>query len=210
MKILAVSDFHGSISSAERISGKTRMIGAEILIICGDITHFGNLFDAEKMLESIINQGVVTIFIPGNCDPRELTEKSVVAGAQSIHGRIVTFGSIDFVGVGGNLREPEIEKLLEATLRGLKKERKIVFVSHTPPVNTKLDQLNSGHHVGSQVIRGFIEETRPLLAVCGHIHESRGIDKLKGVPIINPGPAKWGLCATIDVKDNVEGKLDSF
>jgi len=49
---------------------------------------------------------------------------------------------------------------------------KTVYAMHCPPDNTALDQLVGGMHVGSLAIREFIEETKPLLTLHGHIHET--------------------------------------
>jgi Icc-related predicted phosphoesterase len=55
-------------------------------------------------------------------------------------------------------------------------ERPFVFVSHSPPHNTRLDVLENGLHVGSRAVRRFIENwtKKGLLPVSlhGHIHES--------------------------------------
>ena len=41
--------------------------------------------------------------------------------------------------------------------------------------------------VGSRAVRNFIEETQPLLAICGHVHEGRGSTKLGATVCVNPG-----------------------
>src|SRR5205823_2254343 len=46
-----------------------------------------------------------------------------------------------------------------------------VYVCHTPPYNTPLDQMHGGRHVGSPGLRAFIEAHNPLLTLHGHIHE---------------------------------------
>jgi len=41
--------------------------------------------------------------------------------------------------------------------------------------------------VGSTAVRQLIEEFQPLLALHGHIHESRGINRIGRTVVINPG-----------------------
>jgi Icc-related predicted phosphoesterase len=41
--------------------------------------------------------------------------------------------------------------------------------------------------VGSTATREAIVKYRPLVGVHGHIHESKGVKKLDGVPVANPG-----------------------
>jgi len=49
---------------------------------------------------------------------------------------------------------------------------KTIYVIHTPPNNTNLDQTNIGSHAGSFAVREFTEQCQPLLTLHGHIHES--------------------------------------
>jgi Icc-related predicted phosphoesterase len=47
-----------------------------------------------------------------------------------------------------------------------------VYVIHTPPDGTHLDQIARGQHVGSLAVRSFIEASQPYLTLHGHIHET--------------------------------------
>ena len=67
-----------------------------------------------------------------------------------------------------------------------------VIVSHSPPWGTNQDIGRGGIHLGSRDLRALIIERRPLLVLCGHIHESpintqEEIGSLEGVPVANPG-----------------------
>jgi Icc-related predicted phosphoesterase len=42
-------------------------------------------------------------------------------------------------------------------------------------------------HVGSRAVAKMIEKYQPLLGLHGHIHESRGAQKIRKTTIINPG-----------------------
>ena len=46
-----------------------------------------------------------------------------------------------------------------------------ICLFHSPPFETALDRIASGH-VGSMAIRQFIKKRQPLLTLHGHIHES--------------------------------------
>jgi Icc-related predicted phosphoesterase len=76
-------------------------------------------------------------------------------------------------------------------------------------MGTACDRLASGEHVGSTVIRTFIEREQPDLVLCGHIHESRGTDTIAAARIINPGPASAGHYALVEIDGRVEVRLDS-
>jgi Icc-related predicted phosphoesterase len=47
-----------------------------------------------------------------------------------------------------------------------------IYVCHTPPADTPLDQMPRGRHVGSRALRAFIEQHAPPLTLHGHIHEA--------------------------------------
>ncbi len=47
-----------------------------------------------------------------------------------------------------------------------------IYVCHTPPANTPLDQMRGERHVGSPALRTFIETHAPPLTLHGHIHEA--------------------------------------
>ncbi len=51
-------------------------------------------------------------------------------------------------------------------------QQRTLYVIHTPPDNTALDQTAPGQHVGSLALRQFIEENQPYVTLHGHIHET--------------------------------------
>jgi Icc-related predicted phosphoesterase len=78
----------------------------------------------------------------------------------------------------------------------------LIAVVHPPPFDTLLDhapaidedfvvQLEGGSPrmvpVGSTAVRSFIEATQPLLALHGHVHESRAAVSIGRTLCINPG-----------------------
>jgi Icc-related predicted phosphoesterase len=63
-----------------------------------------------------------------------------------------------------------------------------VLILHSPPYG-HVDSSSGGDHLGSRSILEAIEEKRPRLAVCGHIHESWGRESQIGsTPVHNLGP----------------------
>jgi Icc-related predicted phosphoesterase len=75
-------------------------------------------------------------------------------------------------------------------------------------MNTKLDLIYSGMHVGSEVVRKFIENKQPEVAICSHIHEAKGIDFIGRTTIINPGRFPEGYCGIVNVEEkNIEAKI---
>lgn len=77
-----------------------------------------------------------------------------------------------------------------------------IFNVHAPPYGTNLDNapqltedlrpvIRGGEiatfHAGSKSVRRIIEEFQPLLGLHGHIHESRGYDRIGRTLVLNPG-----------------------
>ena len=61
-----------------------------------------------------------------------------------------------------------------------------MLVLHSPPQG-HCDSAGDDTHFGSPALLRAIEEKRPRLAVCGHIHESRATSKLGRTLVVNPG-----------------------
>jgi uncharacterized protein len=86
---------------------------------------------------------------------------------------------------------PSIAEALE-TLAQQSDPQRTIYVCHTPPFNTPLDEMPRGRHVGSKALRAFIEQHAPPLTLHGHIHESptlsgRYAAQLGATWSINPG-----------------------
>lgn len=218
MRLLVVSDFHQNLQAVERARRKATLEGVDVIVLCGDLTHFGTIAIAEEILRGFAGLGVDTLFVPGNCDPTGLSEHSTLGGAHCLHGRCRRVGDLSFMGVGGStpvpfrtvfeLREEELKEILEEAHSHFDGDGRPVLVSHVPPSHTAVDMTPSGFNVGSVALREFIERRRPQLVVCGHIHEARGVDKIGDTLIVNPGPAMWGLCALVETGGEVEVRLD--
>ena len=67
-----------------------------------------------------------------------------------------------------------------------------VLITHSPPLGY-CDQQEDGTHEGSQVIRDIIKVKRPVLNLCGHIHEAWNTTAMIGqTQVFNLGPtAHW-------------------
>jgi Icc-related predicted phosphoesterase len=90
--------------------------------------------------------------------------------------------------------EPMIEELV-ATVHNV---GTAIFNLHVPPYGYALDlapeltkdlvqAADRKVHVGSRAVAKIIEKHQPLLGLHGHIHESRGAQKVKRTLILNPG-----------------------
>jgi Icc-related predicted phosphoesterase len=88
----------------------------------------------------------------------------------------------------------------------VKPNKPVLFLFHDPPKDTKLDLINNpnspmnGKHVGDEINREFIEKYQPQVAVCGHMHETQGTDKIGKSLVINAGYGRVGQFLILDIK----------
>jgi len=218
MKILAVADFHGNLEASRRTALKAKNIDANVVVVCGDITHFGSIKDAEKILSPLTVLKLPVLYVSGNCDPPSLVEREI-QDVQCIHGKCQAIGNLSFLGAGSvpvdrvhpsplEVSDEEILAALTQGLRQCKSPHSVIVVAHSPPLNTKLDIAHFGGHVGSPSLRNFIEQNQPSVVFCGHIHEARGIDYIGDTVVANTGPARHGYCAIANFDKKVEVQLE--
>jgi len=209
MKILAVSDLHGDVKP---ITSYLQNNKVDLIIIAGDITHFGPAELGEDILNEISSFHTPVLAIPGNCDPGSIHVNLDNSQAINIHARNMVIRDIGICGFGGSNPTPfdtplefeEIQIYDEAkkALNGIKEQKITLFITHAPPYGTKTDLLPSGAHVGSKSLRRIIEELQPTINICGHIHEARGTDKIGDTYIINPGQISEGHACIIKISDD--------
>ncbi|MBM4166526.1 MAG: YfcE family phosphodiesterase [Ignavibacteria bacterium] len=193
MKILALSDIHGSYSVARSIIEKER---PDILVLAGDISTMGSVKELRSAIATFARTTNNIVAISGNTDyswTDELLNEEKI-GINSF-GRIVE--NIGFFGVSGSpfspmhtlyeISEEEIFRRAELGYRMIEQCEVKIFVSHAPPYHTNVDKLSNGLHAGSTSVRKFIDEFQPTLCICGHIHEARGNDKIGNTIILNCG-----------------------
>ena len=197
---------------AGRIPARARSLKADLIVVAGDLTHFGGREKAREILEKIAEAGLQIFFVSGNCDSPELLEWSPEdLKATNLHGRVVEFSGYLFAGVGGGsgkfgtlteLEEGEFEEIL----RSLKPEKpgRLILVAHSPPYGIEADYTGV-KHIGSAAVRRFVEDVQPILVCAGHAHEGRSITRLGETIVVNAGAARDGFCAVIDVED---GRVD--
>jgi len=94
--------------------------------------------------------------------------------------------------------DEELEPMLEELVAKVRDKSNAIFNFHAPPHGFALDlapeltkdlvqAADRKVHVGSRAVARMIEKYQPLLGLHGHIHESRGAQKVRRTLIINPG-----------------------
>ena len=194
MKILAFTDLHEDYTNMEVLIEKAQK--SDLILCAGDITVFGN--SLAEMIEFLDNLGKPVLIIPGNHESEKELEKvcSKTKNVNFLHNKIAEYGDITIIGHGGggfyngnSSSDKDFEKNSESFSNAIKKSKISIMMTHAPPRNTKLDELERGAHVGSPTYRQFVEKAQPTLAISGHIHKTFGKeDKLGKTRLINPGP----------------------
>lgn len=146
---------------------------------------------------------------PGNDDHFEIDP--VIAASAAIisaNDRVLSLGEYEMATFAWTNPTPwdtprekpdqELDPMLEALIAQVKDKRNAIFNFHAPPFGSALDlapELSANLvqaadrkvHVGSQAVARAIQKHQPLLGLHGHIHESRGIQKIGRTTIVNPG-----------------------
>lgn len=216
MMILHVSDIHGSMNAVEKIVDSSKKLNVDLVVVTGDLTHFGDLEDAEMILEKMSESGRQIFFVPGNCDPRGLLDwKPENPQIKNLHLNSIEFMGTIFIGLGGavgsygtliEFTEEEVERALENIAP---RRSGFILVSHSPPYGLEIDYTGI-KHIGSKAVKKFIELYHPKLVLCGHAHEGRGMVKINETVVVNSGPAKNGYCSLVELGEDMEVQLTTL
>lgn len=135
------------------------------------------------------------------------------SGLENSDGKLVRVGDFEMVSIGyanitpwkcpRDITEEELAQRIDQAVSHVEDFRRCIFNFHCPPFDSQLDlapdldaelrpKLLSGGEMkmapaGSTAVREAIEKYQPLLALHGHIHESRGASKIGKTVCINPG-----------------------
>jgi Icc-related predicted phosphoesterase len=216
MRILAASDIHNDIENIISYIDKISMMNFDVIILIGDFTDYNipRGFTSQDIGELIIEEFKTfkkpILAVPGNFDKDliEVFEKNEI----SLHARGKIIDNVGFYGFGGartpfntplEPSEEEIKAGLKKGYEEIKNCKVKIQVTHMPPFNTKVDIAYTGAHIGSEVIREFIENFKPNVSICAHVHEARGLDEIGQTKIINCGRFPEGYCGIIDVNEEV-------
>ena len=208
MTLLCVADIHGESEGLEELLSGPET--ADVVIVAGDITHFGGRAEALAVLAPILSSRSRLLAVAGNMD-REAARGYIGELGVDLHARGTVIDGIGFMGLGGGTPSPfgtpweigdeEAEICLAAGFARIADAPFRVLVSHAPPRGTELDRGFGRQHVGSEPVRKFLLGGSVNLCICGHIHESAGLDTLGGAECLNVGPFKNGNYALVTIND---------
>ena len=216
MRFLVISDIHGNLENIEKLSPEFEK--ADAVLFAGDFAEFGKAETGEPVLNLLCKKHDQIFSVLGNCDEPEFL--SALEGKDiSVQKMIAFFEGLSVCGSGGGSKftgttpfERTDEELVSdfSCVDSGEKWHNLIAIMHNPPKDTACDMISNGMHVGSPLLREFIEKTEPLAVITGHIHESAGIETLSNTIVINPGALAEGKYAILEVsKENGNWKVDS-
>jgi Icc-related predicted phosphoesterase len=191
VKLLAFSDLHTDVAQAELLV--ERSSEADVVVGVGDFASVHSGLD--EAIEALSGIEVPAIVVPGNNETEKALRDACASWEQAVvlHGEGAEIDGVAFFGLGAgipttpwdwsfDLTEEEAARALEACPEGC------VLAVHSPP-RGHVDVDGSGRHLGSEAVLSAIEQNRPRLALCGHVHDSWGRESSIGpTRVLNLGP----------------------
>jgi uncharacterized protein len=190
VRILAFSDLHRDLGQGARLVKMSAE--ADVVIGAGD---FASVHEGlEETIDALARIEKPTVLVPGNNETVDALRAAAAewSAATVLHGEETTIDGVEFFGLGAGIPLTPWDwsfdlddEAAAAALAGCPEEA--VLVLHSPPKD-HCDSAGGGNF-GSPALLRAIEEKRPRLAVCGHIHESWGCESQIGAtPLRNLGP----------------------
>lgn len=224
MRIIAMSDLHFKSGYDDKLKSLVQTIGkADMVLLAGDLTHFGSAPELNSVLTLISKISPVIYAVPGNCDTQEIAD-GLNARNIDLEGRAILEGFCLVNGLGGvpkwrnkdySFSEEELAQTLE---RGTNEANGLlnqnpgtyarILLSHTPPYGSKADRAMYMKHVGSLSVAEHLQKVRYDVCICGHIHECVGVTTWSNAQLVNCGPARRGYYVDINIDSTTNGALN--
>jgi len=214
LRIIGMADLHGHADQLSRL----RDLNADLIAFCGDLHNSGTIQEARPVARAIASQSTPVFIVPGNMDPKGFVlDLWQEVGLTVLHGKSCRQEETGFIGLGGMaihnpmrigdlarfyLPEEEVYKSLANTYMEISDLPRRVVLSHQPPRGAR-DIVHSGEAVGSLSLRRFIDDYRPDLLICGHIHEDKGVALLGKTTVVNVGEMRRGYAALIEMDEKI-------
>ncbi len=220
-RIVLISDLHGKPPSIN----KEDLDRCEFVLIAGDFslgTKSEHKFEKEVNIISDFLGSKKAYLIPGNNDMPYAMSFNYPSNLIYFHDKVELIDSEEhlvMIGFGGAkigirnaiaFSEDEIFSKLDFLFKKqieMYPNAHILLLVHDAPLNTKCDISFMKNHIGSESIHKIIEKYQPILAVCGHIHESKAIDAIGKTQIVNAGENSHKHYAVIEI-DNAKVKIE--
>lgn len=215
MRIAATADLHFSPSNQTALREQLDKVRdeADVLVLAGDLTNYGQPSEMEPLLNTLVRLRVPTIAVLGNHDfesgrEQELMQMMTAGGIKMLDGSAYERDGVGFAGtkgfVGGFGRgvltafgEPEIKVFVRASIdealkleRGLSQlrtKKRVVVLHYSPIAETVRGEFPEiMPFLGTSRLGEVIDRHGADLVVHGHAHNGT-LDgqTLAGVPVHN-------------------------
>jgi uncharacterized protein len=192
MKILALGDIQGDSSISEKLAARAEKEDVDLVIICGDLTEGDQ--STKNIIGPFVKRNKKVIMVPGNHESIATVDfLAEVYGAVNLHGYSIKHKDVGFFGCSGvnlgihQLDEKEIYTLLKEGFEHVKDMKTKIMVTHVHPTETTMEKFTS-FFKGSSGVRKAIEQFKPDILLCSHVHEAEGIEEKVGkTRVINVG-----------------------
>jgi Icc-related predicted phosphoesterase len=191
VRILAFSDLHRNLGQAAELVEMSA--DADVVIGAGD---FASIHEGlGETIDALAPITAPTVLVPGNNETEDALREAAAAWSAAIvlHGGAAEVDGVEFYGLGAGIPVTpwdwsfDLDDGAATAMLGDCPEG-AVLVLHSPPKG-HCDSNGAGDHLGSAALLEAIEEKRPRIAVCGHIHESWGCESEIGETMVrNLGP----------------------
>src|SRR5437764_14547368 len=215
MRIAATADLHFTAQRYSALRDQLNQVRdeADLLVLAGDLTNFGQPAEMEPLLNALVRLRVPTVAVLGNHDyesgrEAELMKMMSAEGVKVLDGSAYERDGVGFAGtkgfVGGFGRgvltafgEPEIKTFVRASIdEALKLERamsqlrtpKRVIVLHYSPIAGTIEGEAAEIYpfLGSSRLAEVVDRHGADLVVHGHAHNGKCTGKTPGgVPVHN-------------------------
>ena len=195
LRILAAGDLHGDSLTAERLAIKAEKERVNLVLLTGDLTHGDS--SSENLIGPFLKRGIEIMFIPGNHDSLATAYfLSKKYGIRNLHGYSIIKDGVGIFGCGGatnvgpclTITESELfEKLKKAHDYLIGRVKKTIMITHMHPQGGLMEKF-SEFVPPSTGVRKAIDELKPEVLLCSHVHEAEGIEEVIGnTRVINVG-----------------------
>ncbi len=172
----------------------------------GDLTDFGEPAEVGELIDLLRTHTDTVLAVLGNCDPPE-AEVELQTREADLNLRWRIASGLCFVGRSGadsawgaeGVPEELAAQVSRTACEGTVSSLPVVLVSHAAPQGSGADRLPNGRYAGSPAMAQLAAAIKPVLVLCGHIHEARGVYEWQGATVVNPGPFRQGHYALVDV-----------
>ncbi|MFP3945312.1 MAG: metallophosphoesterase [Archaeoglobaceae archaeon] len=192
MRFLVMGDIHGRMPGFDYNE-------IDAVLIAGDFT---NGRDNEFVAEVLDSLPVQVFAVPGNMERKgaiDILDRRRV----NVHLNPLKFQDLTIFGYGGSnptpfdtpfeVEDDRIDEELSSFGGG------DIGLFHAPPYGY-FDKID-GYSVGSRAIRKWIDEHKPTLAVCAHIHEHKGVARMGDTVLVKVGMACKGEAAVVEIEE---------